>query len=139
MSKPSVLLYSAFTPSAVFWLPFELLASEFQPCAVLLFPVVAGLSALTFSAALFPLPRSSPEFGVGVGVGAGVGVAVGAGVGVGVGVGFGLWSACTAGKAIRAIKTGRQMDFVIVFMCLFFSLFFSGNGGLKFAKFPKRL
>src|SRR6476620_8925207 len=49
-----------------------LLQSENQPCAVLFVPVVTGLSALTPSAALLPLPRSSPG-GVGVGVGVGVG------------------------------------------------------------------
>jgi len=58
---------------------------------VFLLPVVLGFSALTFSAALLPLPRFSPGFGVGVGVA----------VGVGVGVGFGLLSACAAGKTAK--------------------------------------
>ena len=44
-----------------------------QPCAVLFIPVVPKLSASTFSAALLPLPRSSPSGGVAVGVGVGVG------------------------------------------------------------------
>ena len=39
--------------------PVVLLKSENQPCAVLSDPVVFRLSACTFSAALFPLPRSS--------------------------------------------------------------------------------
>src|SRR6266567_3396205 len=41
-------------------MPMVLLESENQPCAVLFDPVVLKLSALTFSAALLPLPRSSP-------------------------------------------------------------------------------
>src|SRR5439155_9305962 len=40
--------------------PLVLLKSENQPCAVLFGPVVFKLSAWTFSAALLPLPRSSP-------------------------------------------------------------------------------
>ena len=62
------------------------------------------LSALTFSAALLPLPRSSPE---------GVGVGVGAGVVVGVGVGVGSCSfACATGESINqasvnVMRSGR--------------------------------
>ena len=56
---PSVLLKSAWKPSAVFYEPLVLLESENQPCAVLFDPVVLKLSASTFSAALLPLPRSS--------------------------------------------------------------------------------
>ena len=43
--------------------PVVLLKSENQPCAVLFGPVVLKLSAWTFSAALLPLPRSSPFAG----------------------------------------------------------------------------
>ena len=55
--------------------------SEDQPCAVLLDPVVLKLSASTFSAALLPLPRSSPSDGVAVGVGVGVGAGLASAVG----------------------------------------------------------
>src|SRR2546430_14832547 len=97
-------------------LPSMLLKSDCQPVAVLLAPVVLLLSAWTFSAAVFPLPRSSPASG-GVGVGAGValgvgsgvalgvgsGVAVGVAVGVGVGVGEGggLCFPCAIGESIK--------------------------------------
>src|SRR5207244_7512238 len=60
LEPPVVLPYSALNPSAVFPDPVVLLKSENQPCAVLFGPVVLKLSAWTFSAALLPLPRSSP-------------------------------------------------------------------------------
>ena len=68
LKTPIVLLNSVLKPLAVLSLPAVLADSEFQPCAVLFGPVVAMLSASTFSAALLLLPRSSLE-GVGLGRG----------------------------------------------------------------------
>src|SRR5437867_3230013 len=59
---PVLLLYRALNPSAVLDEPLVSLKSENQPCAVLFEPVVSESSASTCSAALLPLPRSSPGF-----------------------------------------------------------------------------
>ena len=117
-----------------------LLESEFQPWAVLLLPVVLGLSALTFSAALFPLPRSSPAKGVGDGLGVDVGVVVAVGVDVAIGVGVGLRSLsaralCENAKQASASSAIAVVSLIDVFICfVVFIYFLSGNCGLKFSR-----
>ncbi len=86
-------------------MPYVFLKSDCQPVAVLLTPRKLISSAWIFSAAVFPLPRSSPT-GVGAGVadGVGSGVAVGVGVGVAVGVAVGRGLPCAIGDSARQLS-----------------------------------
>jgi hypothetical protein len=109
-------------------LPSVLLKSENQPWAVLFDPVVLKLSALTFSAALLPLPRSSPAKGVGDGLGVEVGVEVEVGVGVEVAVGAGVGLRSLSARALcenaKQASVSNAIAVVIlidVFICFFLS------------------